>query len=208
MPFFTGSKERNYQQSLLEPGQQPLKNQLIGTANQGSFQDAANYYRDLLSNNSQTINQLNAPEMRRFNEDIIPGLAEQFAGMGSGGLSSSGFRNAAVNAGTDLSERLGAIRANLRSQGAQGLSNIGSQGLQQFSENIMRPGTEGFLGENSGGLLSSALTGLGSAFGGPALGALGNTVSNWFSPKKGSTSPYGGLSSKGSQMSGLSMGGR
>jgi len=85
-----------------------------------------------------------APEQRRFNEQIIPDLAEQFSG--HGGIGSSGFRNAAVNAGTDLSERLGAIRAQLRQQGAQGLSNIGGMGLQNFNENIHRPETFGLLG--------------------------------------------------------------
>ncbi|CAK9251613.1 unnamed protein product [Sphagnum jensenii] len=64
--------------------------------------------------------------------------------MGAGGLSSSGFRNAAVSAGTDLSERLGAIRANLRQAGAQGLQNAGKIGLENRSQNMVtEQGTEG-----------------------------------------------------------------
>jgi hypothetical protein len=146
--FMFGTPEKNYQQSLLEPGQQPLKNQLFAASQKGqggAFGQAGDYYGDLLSNDSEDFNAFAAPEMRRFNEQIVPGLAEQFAGMGSGALSSSGFRNAAVSAGTDLSERLGAIRANLRSQGAQGLMNLGQQGLGQFGENVLRPATPGFL---------------------------------------------------------------
>src|SRR4029078_3616274 len=124
------------QKSLLEPG--------AG----GAFGSAADYYRDLLSDDSQTAKAMFKPEMRRFNEEIIPGLSEQFAGMGSGGLSSSGFRNATVNAGTDLSERLGAIRAQLRQQGAQGLANLGGMGLGNFSQDVVsQPGSSGFLSQ-------------------------------------------------------------
>ena len=154
-----GRPERNYQQSTLGQEQQPGYQNLLaagqGPGAGGAFGESADYYRDLLSNDSQTANSMFAPEQRRFNEQIIPDLAEQFSG--HGGIGSSGFRNAAVNAGTDLSERLGAIRAQLRQQGAQGLSNIGGMGLQNFNENIHRPETFGFVG--------NALEGAGKAAG-------------------------------------------
>lgn len=165
-----GKDEDNYQQSLLGPEQQGLYQQLLnagaGAGAGGAFGDAADYYRDLLSNDSNTFNQMIAPEMRRFNENIIPGLSEQFAGMGSGALSSSGFRNAAVGAGTDLSERLGAIRAQLRSQGAAGLAGIGAQGLGQYYENIHRPATEGVLQGVAQGVGKGLGQAAGSYFGG------------------------------------------
>ena len=149
MAFLSGTKGKFQQKSLLGPEQQGLYSQLLGAAQGagagGAFGQAGDYYRGLLSDNNSTFQSMAAPEMRRFNEEIVPGLAEQFAGMGSGALSSSGFRNAAVNAGTDLSERIGAIRAQLRQQGAAGLMGLGSQGLQQFNENIYRPGRPGFL---------------------------------------------------------------
>lgn len=164
-----GRPEQNYQQSLLTKEQQPLLSNAVNAAkNQGAggaFGTSADYYRDLLNNDSQTNNMLAAPEMRRFNEDIVPELSEQFAGMGSGGLSSSGFRNAAVNAGTDLSERLGAIRAQLRSQGAAGLAGIGQQALGQYQENIHRPATQG--------LLHGFAQGAGRAVGMYATGGMG-----------------------------------
>ncbi len=150
LQWLTGRGARNRQRSLLGPEQQNLYNQLLQSGQLqgagGAFGQSADYYRNLLSNDSEDFDAYVAPEMRRFNEDIIPGLAEQFAGMGSGGLSSSGFRNAAVRAGTDLSERLGAIRANLRQQGAQGLQNIGNIGLGRFNENTRSTGKEGLLG--------------------------------------------------------------
>lgn len=138
--------------STLRPEQEPLFQQLQNAAMNrgagGSFGDSADYYRNLLSDNSEDYKAFSRPQIRQFNEEIIPGLSEQFAGMGSGGLSSSGFRNAAVNAGTDLSERLGAIRASLRHSGAQGLTNIGQLGLGNYSQNMETQGaSNGFLSD-------------------------------------------------------------
>lgn len=165
-----GSKEKSYQQSLLGQEQKPLYNQLLSAGAQqgagGAFGTSADYYRNLLSNNPYDMEQFAAPELRRFNEDIIPSLSEQFAGMGSGGLSSSGFRNAAVNAGTDLSERLGALRAQLRQSGAAGLQGIGQAGLGQYNENIIRPATTGLFHAFASGAGQAAGKGLFDSFSG------------------------------------------
>lgn len=184
--FFTGTPGQFEQRSTLGPEQQGLYQQMLralqGQGAGGAFGQSADYYRNLLSNDSEDFNSFAAPEQRRFNEDIIPGLAEQFAGMGSGGLSSSGFRNAAVNAGTDLSERLGSIRAQLRQQGAQGLSNLGQNGLNQYNENIYKQGQPGLVDA-----LGPALGVAGAAFGGPVGAAAGNAIgggiSNWLGNK-------------------------
>lgn len=206
MGFFSGSKDKFEKISRLRKSQEPLADQAINAGLNrgagGAFGDAADYYRDLLSDDSKTYAAMQAPEMRRFNEQIIPDISEQFAGMGSGALSSSGFRNAAVNAGTDLSERLGSIRAQLRQQGAAGLAGIGQQGLQSFDENVFRPGEEGFLSS----MAPAAGAALGSLAGpaGTAIGGMfGNMAKNWIS-SKGKTSPYGG--SPGGP--GMSVGGR
>lgn len=185
MAFLSGTKGKFEQKSLLGPEQKGLYGQLLASAQApgagGAFGEAADYYRGLLKDDNSTFQAFQAPEMRRFNEEIIPGLAEQFAGMGSGALSSSGFRNAAVNAGTDLSERLGAIRAQLRQQGAAGLMNLGQQGLQQFNENIYRPPTPGFLEAAAPGIGSAVTMGLGGLFGGPAGAAAGGGLSSLIS---------------------------
>lgn len=202
--FFTGTPARNYQQSTLGEEQQPLYEQLqaanAGPGAGGSFGTSADYYRDLLNNDSQTFNQLSAPETRRFNEQTIPGLSEQFAGMGSGGLSSSGFRNAAVNAGTDLSERLGAIRANLRQQGAQGLQQMGQFGLGQFNENLQETAKPGLI-DYAGPALGAAAT----AFGGPLAGMAGNAFGNFISQGFKNTSPVA-KSGQNSLSQGVNMG--
>lgn len=165
-----GRGESFQQRSRLDQQQQPLYSQLLGAAQRpgvgGAFGQSADYYRDLLSNDSATNQMMANPELRHFREQLIPELSEQFAGMGAGGLSSSGFRNAAIGAGTDLAERLGAMRANLRAQGAQGLANIGQLGLGDYTNNIYRPATSGLLG----GLAEGAGRGLGQAAGSYFLG--------------------------------------
>lgn len=196
--MFTGTPAKRDNVSTLRPEQEGLYQQAVNAGMNpgagGAFGDVADYYRSNLSNNPQDFNAFAAPEMRNYNENIIPGLSEQFAGMGSGGLSSSGFRNAAVNAGTDLSERLGAIRAQLRQQSAQGLQSIGQQGLQSYSQNMETQAA-------SPGLLSMAAPALGVAgaaaagpIGAAAGGAVGDWITNaWGAPKVSKqTSPYGG----------------
>jgi len=200
LDFLTGSPEQHERVSTLDSGQRKilknLKKSVMGQGAGGAFGDAADYYRDLLDDNGQTAQSMFAPEMRNYNEQIIPDLAEQFAGMGSGGLSSSGFRNAAVNAGTDLSERLGAIRAGLRQQGAAGLSGLGQQSLGNYTQDVVtQQGTQG--------MLAPALGAFGAAVGGPIGGQIGAMGGNFLSQSlKGKTSPYGNMASNASQVGG------
>jgi len=189
MGFWTGEEEKFGQRSTLGKEQQGLYQQMLralqGQGGGGAFGQSADYYRSLFDEDNDTFNSLANPEQRRFREQTIPDLAEQFAGMGSGGLSSSGFRNATVNAGTDLAERLASMRAGLRQQGAQGLSGLGQFGLGQFNENYYTPRTPGFL-ENLGGMIGGVGGQAASAyFGGPAA-AIAQGGSSF-----GKSSPYG-----------------
>ncbi len=167
MGWWSGSGDKYKQLSTLSRQQVPLQSQMIQSTQQpgagGAFGDVADYYRDLMSDNSQDYQALQRPEMRKFNEQIVPGIGEEFAGMGSGALSSSGFRNQLLSAGTDLTERLGAIRNQLKAQGAQGLTQMGQNALQPTGENILEKGYEGA----GGPILSTGGAILGAYFGGP-----------------------------------------
>lgn len=185
--FFLGSPSKYENVSTLLPEQQDLLSQLFaalsGQGGGGAFGDVSNYYRDLLSDNPQALQAMIAPEMRRFQQETIPGLAEQFAGLGSGALSSSGFRNAGVQAGTDLSERIAALRANLKQQGAAGLAGLGQLGLGNYSQSVMtQQGSPGFLSQVAGAIPSAIA---GYFTGGPAGAAAG--AAKGF----GQSSPYG-----------------
>lgn len=179
--FFEGTPAEYEQVSNLTPSQLRIKKEQERSL-RGAPTQVADYYRGLLGNDSTDFQAFAAPEMRQFQEDIIPGLAEQFAGMGAGGLSSSGFRNAAVQAGTDLSERLANLRAQLRQNAAQGLSGLTSQALTPHTQyQQTQAGSEGFLSQ----ALPAVATAAGTAFGGPAGGFIANQMF-------GKSNPYGG----------------
>lgn len=203
MGWFSGTPAKRENVSMLRPYQEGLHQQSVNAAQGrgagGAFGDVADYYRNNLSDNPADFQAFAAPQLRQYYEDIVPNISEQFAGMGSGGLSSSGFRNAQVQGATDLSERLGAIRANLRQQSAQGLMGIGQQGLQSYTQNIeTQPASEGFL-SSAAPILGTAI----GAFAGPAGAAFGNMAGNflknsWGGNKVGAnSSPYGNLASQG-----------
>lgn len=186
--FLTGTPEKRENVSTLRPEQEGLYNQLIaasqGPGAGGAIGQSADYYRNLLSDNPADLEAYSKPMMRQYNEEIVPGLSEQFAGMGSGGLSSSGFRNAQVQGGVDLAERIGQIRANLRQAGAAGLANISQQGLGNYSQNqVTQPGSEGFLSQVAPAIGTAA----GAYLGGPAGAAAGYQAGSSF----GKSSPYG-----------------
>ena len=204
MGWWSGSKSKVKQHSLLSDTQRPLQSQLEASAMKqgagGVYGDVADYYRGNLSNDPTDFNAMAAPEMRRFNEQIVPDIAEQYAGMGSGALSSSGFQNAAVNAGADLSERLGAIRANLRQNSAQGLQQIGSQALNPTVENVMHQGQPGMgqpLMQGVGNAIGSAITG--------GFGSLGTMNPFGGSSVGANTSPYGNLAASSAQAGRMGM---
>jgi hypothetical protein len=181
MDLFTGTPEKRENVSTLRPEQEPLYQQAVnaglGPGAGGAIGSAADYYRNNLSDNPTDFNAFAAPQLRQYNEDIVPGISEQFAGMGSGGLSSSGFRNAQIQGATDLSERLGAIRAGLRESAARGLQNVGQLGLQNYSQNMVTQ-------QGSPGLLSNLApaigTGIGAAVGGPIGAGIGGGAGNLF----------------------------
>lgn len=181
--LFKGTPDKARQISTLRPEQEGLYQQAVGAGMGpgagGAFGQSADYYRGLLGNNPQDYQDFIAPTMREYNQDILPQLSEQFAGLGSGGLSSSGFQNAQNQSGVDLAERLGNIRAQLRQSAASGLQNIGQLGLQPFSQWQTQQGTPG-LASMISPAIGAALTAAGSAYGGPVGAAIGNKVGNWF----------------------------
>lgn len=199
--FFLGSPEVRENVSTLRPEQEGLYQQLIKALMQkgagGAFGTSADYFRDLLSDDSQSFDAFANPILRQYREQILPDLTEQFAGMGAGGLSSSGFRNAALQSGVDLGERLAQMRAGLRQNAVQGLQNLGSMGLQPYSQMMTtQPGTQGFLptiSSAAGTALGAYLGGPGGAAAGNKLGEVaGNALSNLFSQNSTATNsnPY------------------
>lgn len=110
------------------PQQEALHNSILAQAmgmsqGGGGYQQAQNYYNNFLGDNQQqAFNQFSQPYQQQFNEQILPQIAERFAGAGA--LSSSGFGQA-----------LGGASAGLQSQLAQLFSQLqGNAASQQYGQ--------------------------------------------------------------------------
>lgn len=136
---------RGYERfSTLSGQQQDLYNTLLGKL------------KDQLG--GEGMDRFQAPYLREFQEKIVPGLAERFAGMGAGAQSSSAFQQALGSSGTDLAERLGVLGSQ-REQGAlSGLSNLLGMQTEGFVRKS-KPWWQELLtgGSEQGGNLVSAL---------------------------------------------------
>jgi len=146
--FFFGSKRKKEQLPRYTPQQEQALNQLLsqGMSNQ----------------NPQAIEDRYT---RMFEEDIMPGIAEQFTGMGAQG--SGAFRSALGRAGGDLASQLAALRSGRGMQQTQiGLT-------PQFDTNIV-PGTPGYFQKNLSSLeqmIFAMASGGGKLQGGGAFGS-------------------------------------
>lgn len=108
--------------------QQALMNQLLQMVGpQGQYgrgqQNALNLQQQYMDPSSQAVQQFTQPYMDQFNNQIVPGLAERFAGAGAmgGGLSSSGFGQSLSTAGSQLQNQLAALKAGIGQQAANSL---------------------------------------------------------------------------------------
>lgn len=168
--------------STMTKGQSGFLQQLLGqlsgqNANIGQnplFQQGSNFLQQLLSGSPESMRSFEAPAMRQFNEQIVPGLAERFSGLGAGAQSSSAFQQALGQAGAGLSENLQALRSGLQfgalpqalgysQQPISNLQGLGSLGLGSQAFGYV-PRQQGFLRQ----LLTALAGGVGQA-GGMAL---------------------------------------
>jgi hypothetical protein len=141
---------------------------------QGGGLNLANQYdQSLLGQGPEAFNQFSAPYLQKFQEQMLPQIAERFAG--GGALSSSGFGQALGGASSDLQSQLAQLFSQLQGQAAgrqqgqfQNLSQLGL-GYQPFGYNNIE-GSGGFLGNAIGGLGKSLFNPLGSSLG-PSLGS-------------------------------------
>jgi hypothetical protein len=163
--------------------------QAMGMSQGGGGYDLANqYFNSLLGGNQQeAFNQFSQPYLQQFEEQILPQIAERFAG--SGALSSSGFGQALGGAASGLQSQLAQLFSQLQGQAAQqqyGQYNQLSQtGLnyQPFAYQ-KQAGSQGFLPSILGGIGTAAAVPIGGAIG----NLVGGGISNMFKPKSGGLS--------------------
>lgn len=111
---------------------------------------------------SASFEPIKQAAMSQFNQQIVPGIAERFTGMGAGGQRSSAFEQALGSAGAGLSERLAAMQQGFNMQQRQSelgrIMNMLNFGLQpQFEYGITPPG-QSSMSSLMGGLGQGAAT--------------------------------------------------
>lgn len=153
--------------STLSPMQQSGFEQLMQMLGP-LMQQSGSYYSNLLSGDPSATQAFEAPYMRQFSEQTIPGISERFAGLGA--QSSSGFTQALGQAGSGLQEQLASMREGLRSQSAQMPLQALMQALGINTQGLVQK-PMGFGKQLGLGVAGGVGQGLGSGLGG-ALGSL------------------------------------
>lgn len=125
-----------------------------------------------LFNDPSFFQKFEAPALRQFNEEVVPGLANRFASMGSGGsMGSTGARNVMAREAQNLSTNLAAQRGQMQmnalpmmmqyaQQPVSNAMNMYNMAMQPMY-NMYQPPTAGPFG----GVTSSILGGAGAKFG-------------------------------------------
>lgn len=141
----------------------------------------ANYLGALLGGDDSAYQLMEAPIMQRYNQEIMPGIAERFAGMGTGGsLGSSGLNNSLAQAGRSLGTDLGGIRAQMQ---MAALPQALSYAQQPYANKLGGLGVRAFMPyqtQAKPGLFDSILPGIGSTIGTSLAGPLGGILGGIF----------------------------
>ena len=101
------------------------------TQNQ-NYQTGQNWLQSMF-NDPEFFKNFEAPLQRQFQEETVPGLANRFAGMGSGGaLGSTAFRNQLAREGSNLSTNIAALRGGMQQQAIPQLLGYAQQPFSNY----------------------------------------------------------------------------
>jgi hypothetical protein len=206
--FLFGSPDKLNKIATGTRQQEGLHNNILSQAmglsgNGGGYDLAQQHFNNLLGSNQQdAFNQFSSPYLQQFQEQLLPQIAERFAGQGA--LSSSGFGQALGGAASGLQSQLAQLFSSLQQQAAgqqynqfNQLSNTGLN-YQPFAYQQQ---------QGSGGFLAPLLSGIGGAAGGPIGAALGQGIGGGISSLfKGQSGGGGGaMGGGGGGMGGFQM---
>lgn len=191
--FLFGKRDKTKSLNVLSPEQKQALSEYFSNGIERSpiYSSGASFLQNLLSGSPEAYQSFEAPYMQNFQQNILPAIAERFAGMGTGAgaSSSSALYNSLAQAGRNLQTDLAGLRSGLQMQALpqalgyaqQPYSNkLAGLGVRPF-ENIYQPGSTGLFGGLTSGLASGLGTGLGLAgssslfnsFGSGLLGRVG-----------------------------------
>lgn len=200
LDFLFGSKSKIKKMNKFSPEQQSKWEDFWnnGIENSPLYGTGSDFLQNLLGGGQNAFSQWESPLMQNFNQNIAPGIAQRFAGMGTGAgaSSSSGLNNSLAQAGSNLQSQLGALRGNLQMQALpqalayaqQPYSNqLSGFGISPY-EFMEQQGQQGLIPQTVAGIAG----GVGSGFG-QGVGQYGaQKFTNWMN--KGSGPQFSKLS--------------
>lgn len=154
------------------------------------YKGGLGYLQNLLSGDPEAFEDFEAPYMQQYQQEILPQIAERFAGMGA--QSSSAFNQSLSRSAQDLSTQLASLRSGLQMQSLPlALQYSMAPGESAYRRAALGLGTKGrefmgvpqqpSFGSSLGGSLAKGLGyGIGSMFGGPVGGGLGGMLGGLF----------------------------
>jgi hypothetical protein len=163
-----------------------------GLQNNSLFGTGSSYLQNLLSNAPGAFSAFEAPFLQNFEQNIAPGIAERFAGSGTGAgaLSSSGFQNSLAQAGRNLQTDLAGLRSGLQMQALPQALQYAQQPISNIYNAANAIPNQYYELPPSGNFLSSILPGLGQAIGNFDFSKIFSGGGNSYKPKYGLTQNY------------------
>lgn len=162
--FLFGSKDKIKKFDQFTPEQKKFMGMLGqmlmgGKGQQGGFNQSFGLLQDYLDPESDVYKNFEAPYLQQFQDQIVPMLAERFAGAGGGlggGISSSGFGQALSTAGSQLQTNLAQMKSGMQRDSISDILGLSSNfmGMQPFGYE-KRQGSPGLLAQGLGGFMGS-----------------------------------------------------
>lgn len=165
--------------STLNPAQERMMSQYEkGIQSNPLYQQGSDFLQKLLSGDTSMFEQ---PLMQQFEQQIIPGIAERFAGMGTGAGAggSSAMYNSMGQAGNNLMGQLGAMKGNMQMQGLGQALQYSQQPYQNMlgglnvNTQAYQPGSQGMLAPILSAVAGGLSGGMGMGMAGPLMNMFG-----------------------------------
>jgi hypothetical protein len=133
-----GSTYNKQQQNFMSQGLNKLGGQNPDITQNQNYQEGSDWLSNLF-NDPNFFKSFEAPLMRQFEEETIPGLANRFAGMGSGGSTgSTAFRNQLGREGSNLHEKIASLRGGLQQQGTNQALQYAQQPVSNYMQQLQQ----------------------------------------------------------------------
>lgn len=142
--FLFGKEASTKKRSFQTPQQQNLMNMILGqlSGQGGGANQALSLLQQFLQPGQEGFDEFSQPYIQQFNQEVLPGIAERFAG--GGALSSSGFAQALGGARSGLQSQLAQLYGNRQQNAINSLLGLGQNLLGQqtfgFEQRQAEPG--------------------------------------------------------------------